>query len=75
MSISRAKGLIYKTSKPAMATWEKSDRGVKLTTHLYLAQRLKMSGDIHLLPAYMPSRRGQGQLRVSRFRKIAKSDY
>jgi hypothetical protein len=35
--------------------------GVKLTTHLHLASRFKMSGAITLLP-HMPSGRGLGQL-------------
>jgi hypothetical protein len=38
----------------------KSSRSAKLTIHVHLAQRLRMSGAILLRP-YMPSRSGQGR--------------
>jgi len=37
----------------------KRNRSVKLTTHLHLVARLRMTGGIPLL-AHMPSRRGPG---------------
>jgi hypothetical protein len=76
-TLAQARVFFYFTKRPNRL-WNpgnKATGGVKLTTHLHLVQRLKMSGVIHLLHPYMPSRRGQGQLRVfRRVRKIAKSD-
>jgi len=39
-----------------------SIRSVTLTTHVYLAPRLRMSGVLLLLPPHIPSRRRQGQI-------------
>ena len=40
-----------------------SGRGVKLTTHVHLVAKLRMSGGVPLVP-YTPSWRGQGQIYI-----------
>jgi hypothetical protein len=42
----------YHPKGTAVQSWDTSGRGVKLTTHLHLVPRLRVSGAIPLLPLY-----------------------